>query len=90
MTIPMDCQTPTNPKEVNNMAKTKPAPVTMHPSELAAALEVDAKTLRTWLRANFTRPAEEKNTSWMLTEDMILAAQDHFASDEDTDESDES
>lgn len=69
------------------MAKTKPAPITMRPSELAAALEVDAKTLRTWLRANFTRPADQHNTSWLLTEDMILAAQDHFAStDDDSDE----
>lgn len=69
------------------MAKTKPEPITMRPTELAAALEIDAKTLRTWLRSNFTRPTEEKNTSWMLTEDMILAAQDHFASDDESDES---
>jgi hypothetical protein len=52
------------------------------PKELAAKLEVDPKRLRAFLRANFTRPAEAKNTSWSIGPDAVKAATEHFAKSE--------
>lgn len=48
------------------------------PKELAAELNVDPKRLRAYLRANFARPAEAKNTSWSIPADAAKAARDHF------------
>lgn len=74
------------------MAKTKPAvdeteetenSVT-RPSDLATELEVSPKALRGFLRREFPRAADAKNTSWNLTQEMIDKATAHFtASDED-------
>lgn len=52
---------------------------TMTPKELAAKLGTDPKKLRAFLRANFSRPAEAKNTSWIVGEDAQKAAAEHFA-----------
>jgi hypothetical protein len=51
----------------------------LSPKELAAALEVDPKRLRAFLRANFTRTAEAKNTSWSIGPEAQAAAREHFA-----------
>lgn len=52
------------------------------PKELAAELQVDPKRLRAFLRANFTRPADAKNTSWSIGPDAVTAAREHFAKSE--------
>jgi len=49
------------------------------PKALASELGIDAKRLRSYLRANFTRPTEVKNTSWAVTPDAAKAAREHFA-----------
>jgi maltodextrin utilization protein YvdJ len=46
---------------------------------LAAEIGVDAKSLRGWLRKNFTRIAEVKNTTWIITEEAAEAARVHYA-----------
>ena len=46
----------------------------MSPDELAAELGISPKTLRAWLRRNFPRPVDEKNSSWHLTAEHIAAA----------------
>lgn len=46
---------------------------------LAEEIGVDAKSLRGYLRKEFTRPLEVKNTGWIITEDAAQAARDHFA-----------
>jgi len=62
---------------------------TYTPTEVAQMLNVDPKRVRAYLRANFTRPLEAKNTSWILTEEVKDALVDHFTKDESDDETDE-
>jgi hypothetical protein len=61
---------------------------TITPTMLATELDVNPKVLRAWLRRNFPRPLDQKNTSWSLSQDMIDAATEYFLGDDD-DESDE-
>jgi hypothetical protein len=59
--------------------------------DLATELGIDPKRLRGWLRKEFPRAAEDKNTSWLLTEEQVDAAWDRFGSnDEDDSEETES
>jgi hypothetical protein len=65
-------------------------PKGMRPSVLAEELGVNAKTLRAWLRVNHTRSADEKNTSWYLTDAQVADARAHFTpEDDEVDETDE-
>jgi hypothetical protein len=57
-------------------------PKTVSPKELANELEVDPKRLRAFLRANFTRTNEAKNTSWAIGPEAQIAAREHFAKSE--------
>jgi len=52
---------------------------TITPKQLAAEIGVDAKSLRGFLRKNFTRAAEVKGTSWIITKEAADAAREHFA-----------
>ncbi len=52
------------------------------PKALAEELGIDPKRLRSFLRANFTRVAEAKNTSWGITPEAAKAAKEHFAKSE--------
>jgi len=56
------------------------APIT--PKALAEEIGVDAKSLRGYLRKEFPRAAEAKNTSWIITDDAAQAARDHFKKQE--------
>ncbi len=49
------------------------------PNELAKKLGISPRTLRQWLRENYTRPLSQKNERWYLTEVQIEAATSHFA-----------
>lgn len=49
------------------------------PKELAADIGIDAKVLRAYLRKFHARPAERKNTSWIIPEDVAKAAREYFA-----------
>ena len=76
------------------MAKTKEtqeveAPKVVRPSDLATELEVSPKALRAFLRREFPRANEAKNTSWTLTDDMVKAATEHFTATDDEDSEDE-
>lgn len=62
--------------------------VIIRPGDLAEELGVDAKRVRHFLRAEFTRPLEAKNSSWILTEDQAQAVREHFDPSE-TEEDDE-
>ena len=53
------------------------APVT--PKALAEELGIDPKRLRSYLRSQFARPAEAKNTTWTITSDAANKAREHFA-----------
>ena len=59
------------------------------PEMLAKELGVDGKRIRAFLRQEFTRPTEEKNTSWTLSAKQADAVRDRFtpSDDEDSDES---
>jgi hypothetical protein len=52
------------------------------PKELANALQIDPKRLRAFLRANFTRSNDAKNTSWSIGPEAQAAAREHFAKSE--------
>lgn len=52
------------------------------PKALATELGVDPKRLRGFLRANFPRVAEAKNTSWSIGPEAVAAAKEHFAKSE--------
>lgn len=73
------------------MAKTKETQEVeakaIRPADLATELEVSPKALRAFLRREFPRANEAKNTSWTLNSDMVKAATDHFtATDDDGDD----
>ena len=50
----------------------------MKPKELADMLQISDKTLRAWLRVNFTRPLSEKGKEWDLNDKQIIAAIEWF------------
>jgi len=83
-------------KEVKEMAKaTETVEVEeteevkgMRPVDLAKELDIDPKRLRGWLRKEFARDPEKKNTSWYLTDEQVEAARERFIPVED--EGDES
>ena len=52
----------------------------MTPKALAEELEMSPKVLRAYLRQNFTRTTEEKNTSWKLDAETVKAVREHYAS----------
>ena len=52
---------------------------TYTPKELAAELGVDPKVLRGWLRKEFPRKAEAKNTSWVIPAKVAAEAKKVFA-----------
>ncbi len=51
---------------------------TMTPVALAKELKVDPKRLRAYLRANHTRPADKKNTSWALSAAVVNSCRKQF------------
>jgi hypothetical protein len=59
------------------------APTTITPKALAEELGIDPKRLRSYLRANHTRPNEAKNTSWAIPSDVADAAREKFTAKED-------
>lgn len=54
------------------------APAYTTPKALAADLGIDPKVLRSYLRKTFTRPAEVKNTTWLLDEAVVTATKEHY------------
>jgi hypothetical protein len=60
-------------------------PKGMRPGALADELEISPKVLRAWLRRNYPRLAQEKNTSWYLSDSMVDAAREAYS---ETDEDD--
>lgn len=58
------------------------APLT--PKVLAEEIGIDPKNLRAYLRKEFTRPAEAKNTTWIVPADAADAARAHFKKQEAT------
>lgn len=59
---------------------------TYTPKALAEELQIDAKRIRAYLRSEFGRDAEAKNTSWMLSEDQAEAVRAKFTPAESPDE----
>lgn len=69
------------------MAKTKEKEVAViRPGDLADELGVDAKRVRAFLRTEFTRPSEAKNSSWLLTPAQAEAVRARFTPTEDVEE----
>ena len=52
--------------------------VRITPTNLAEELGINPKSLRAWLRNNYTRPLEAKNSRWYLTDKQVKAAKQHF------------
>lgn len=52
------------------------------PKVLAEEIGIDAKVLRAYLRKEFARSAEVKNTSWLITPAAADAARAKFAKQE--------
>jgi predicted site-specific integrase-resolvase len=52
------------------------------PKALAEEIGIDAKVLRAYLRKEWTRPNEVKNTSWIITTEAADAAREKFAKQE--------
>jgi hypothetical protein len=50
----------------------------MTPELLAPKLEISAKTLRKWLRAEFPRPLMDKYARWVLSQQMVDRAKDRW------------
>jgi phage antirepressor YoqD-like protein len=55
------------------------------PEDLAKELGITGKQLRGWLRQTFPRPAEQKRSSWYLTEQQVEAARTRYTKSEDED-----
>lgn len=52
------------------------------PKALAEEIGIDAKVLRAYLRKEFPRPVEVKNTTWIVTPEVADAAREKFAKHE--------
>jgi predicted site-specific integrase-resolvase len=52
------------------------------PKALAEEIGIDAKVLRAYLRKEFTRSNEVKNTSWIIPAEAADAAREKFAKQE--------
>ena len=50
----------------------------IRPEALANELGVSGKLVRAYLRKNFTRIPEAKNTAWVLTGEQADAVREHF------------
>lgn len=59
------------------------SPTTITPKALADELGIDPKRLRGWLRANHTRAAEAKNTTWAIDAATADAARERFTPADD-------
>lgn len=61
-------------------SKPKASSKTMRPNALAKELggKVDGKAVRAFLRGQFPRKAEDRNTSWELTAAQVKAVREHF------------
>lgn len=51
---------------------------TYRPEEIASALGISGKIVRSYLRATYTRPVEAKGTTWVLSSDQAKATLAHF------------
>jgi len=58
-------------------------PKGIRPPDLAKEIGIDPKRLRGWLRKEYPRATDEKNTSWYLTDDQVEAAWARFAPEDD-------
>jgi hypothetical protein len=81
-------------KEVKAMADEAQTPEvesepTMVPKDLAKELEIDPKSLRNWLRKEYTRELAVKGTDWEITQEMADAARARWAKKSDESEADE-
>lgn len=65
----------------------------IRPNDLAEELGVDAKRIRAFLRTEFSRDSEAKNTNWELSPEMANKVRARFTASDDEDvenDSDES
>lgn len=69
--------------------ETEEATQGVRPADLATELDISAKALRGFLRREFPRPTEAKNTSWLLSEEMVDKARAHFTAEPEEDEAEE-
>jgi hypothetical protein len=51
---------------------------TYRPEQLAEQLGVSGKIVRAYLRRTFTRPAEAKGSTWVVTGDQAKIVREHF------------
>ena len=58
----------------------KADPKTYRPEQLAEALGISGKVVRAYLRKEYTRPADAKGTTWVLTADQAKSTLAHFKS----------
>lgn len=77
------------PKTKDQVEDTPVEETAVRPADLAKELDVSAKALRGFLRREFPRSADAKNTSWTLTDEMVEKATAHFTPSEDEDEGEE-
>ena len=70
-------------KKTAQPVATQEAPKVVRPNELAKELGADPKRVRAFLRQEFTRSAEAKNTNWELTPEMVTAITERFAPSDD-------
>lgn len=54
----------------------------IRPEALASEIGISGKILRAWLRKNHTRPAESKNTAWLITPKVAEEARKAFKKNE--------
>jgi predicted site-specific integrase-resolvase len=50
------------------------------PDEIAKQLGISGKVVRSYLRSTFTRPADAKGTTWVLSADQAKQTVAHFKS----------
>lgn len=75
-------------KSKDNTIEDEETTQVIRPNDLAKELGVDAKRVRTFLRSEFSRDPEAKNTNWELSPEMAAKVRDRFTAsdDEDSDE----
>lgn len=62
----------------------------IRPNDLAEELGVDGKRIRAYLRQEFTRDSDSKNTNWELTPEMAAKVRDRFTASDEPESDEES
>jgi len=73
-------------QKLEEAVKATPEAASIRPEDLAKELGISGKLIRAWLRKTYPRAADQKRSSWFLTQKQADAVRAHWAPKEDEDD----